>query len=609
MSNNVQARSGVAVKCVLLLCLVAPGPLLAQAAPTDSPSAARPLEGQTPPASGQSSPAVAPTSPSSVFKIRLRENLVLVRVTVRDSKNNDVRGLRQQDFRLFDGRNEQKITYFDKEDSAVPAPGPPQASDGAGQRPPDAAAPAGPVFPDRYVAFFFDDIHGGVSDLTNTQRAVGRYLARGIAPADRFAVVTSSGKVWLDFTADRDALARALGSLKPSPVVNFAPSKCPDIPDLMAYRMVQLSDSQARELARAEIVQCARDSAGPPPNNPLALENQANAAAEVALDRAKRESLDTLDALDRVIAHTGAMPGQRSVVVVSPGFLTMATPERVDRLADEALHLNVRLNAVDSKGLVNDIAVADASTSTASLLTTIGDTAGEYQSMVTDTRLEHENVMVLAAAATGGRFFHNSNDFDLAVRETIEAPQVVYTLAFAPHDVKYDGSFHKLRVEVLGQSHVTVEARRGYFAPAAAPDPAKQEQGDIEQALTSNDEVNDVPARVAVQAFKVNGTTARLRVVTHLDLQFLDMRRDNGLNVNHLRMAALILDQNGFQVERQEKNLDLRLPDEKLAELRKTGLTVEITFDLKPGPYTVREVFRDANGALSATSRHVNLTL
>jgi hypothetical protein len=51
------------------------------------------------------------------------------------------------------------------------------------------------------------------------------------------------------------------------------------------------------------------------------------------------------------------------------------------------------------------------------------------------------------------------------------------------------------------------------------------------------------------------------------------------------------------------------LPDDKLQELRASGLTVEISFDVKPGLYTVREVFRDANGALSAMSRHINVAL
>jgi VWFA-related protein len=575
---------------------------------TAPPASNDPSKGQAAALEQSSAPGQGSAPPSTAFKIRVQENLVLVRVTVRDSKGNYVRGLRQENFRLSDDKRAQTIDYFDEEDQTAPAAASAIES-GAAAPAASEPAPGAPVFPDRYVAFFFDDIHGGTSDLKDTGRAVSQYLARGIRPADRVGVFTSSGKVRLDFTADRDALAKALAALKPSPVLNSPMTQCPDIPDAMAYRIVQLDDPDALQLARNEVVQCARDSAGSSPSNPLAIQNQARMAAQTAFDRAKRESLDTLDALDHVIAHSGVMPGQRSVVIVSPGFFTMATLERVDRLADEALRLNVVLDALEAKGLANDLVAGDASTSSALMMTSIANVGDQYQQQVSETRFEHENVMAAAAASTGGRFFHNSNDFNRGVREVTAPADVVYTLAFSPHGINYDGSFHKLKVEVTGQPHLTVEARRGYFAPAAAPDSTRQEQEAIEQALTSNQEVNDIPSRMAMQVFKLNAQQGRLRVVTHLDLKFLEMHKENGINVDHLKLAAVLLDKDGFRQESQEKNLDLRLPDDKLQELRASGLTVEISFDVKPGLYTVREVFRDANGALSAMSRHINVAL
>jgi hypothetical protein len=188
-------------------------------------------------------------------------------------------------------------------------------------------------------------------------------------------------------------------------------------------------------------------------------------------------------------------------------------------------------------------------------------------------------------------------------------PEVVYTLAFSPGGLKDDGTFHKLEVKLAGAKHLKVEARRGYFAPAKSSTPAEQAEEEIAQALTSNQERQDIPARIAVQAIKLNETQERLRVVTHLDLQLLDFSKAQGENVDHITMAAAILDRNGFKQQGQEKELDLRLPDTKLAQLRKDGLTLEISFDLKPGSYTVREVFRDEKGALSALSRHLNVAL
>jgi hypothetical protein len=163
-------------------------------------------------------------------------------------------------------------------------------------------------------------------------------------------------------------------------------------------------------------------------------------------------------------------------------------------------------------------------------------------------------------------------------------------------------------VKIAKGEHLKVDARRGYFAPAKSFTPAEQAEAEIAQALTSNQERQDIPARIAVQAIKVSNTQERLRVVTHLDLQLLEFSKEQGQNVNHLTMAAALLDQNGFKQQGQEKDLDLHLPDAKLAQLRKDGLTLEISFDLKPGLYTVREVFRDENGAMSAMSRHLDVS-
>ncbi len=49
----------------------------------------------------------------ATFKVRV--NLVLVRVVVRDDKGKVVPNLRREDFQLFDNRKPQAITYFSTE--------------------------------------------------------------------------------------------------------------------------------------------------------------------------------------------------------------------------------------------------------------------------------------------------------------------------------------------------------------------------------------------------------------------------------------------------------------------------------------------------------------
>jgi VWFA-related protein len=75
-----------------------------------------------------------------------------------------------------------------------------------------------------------------------------------------------------------------------------------------------------------------------------------------------------------------------------------------------------------------------------------------------------ENVMAELADGTGGTYFHNNNNLEVGFRNLISGPSSLYLLAFSPADMKSNGAYHKLRVEV-SQNRMKVQARRGYFAP------------------------------------------------------------------------------------------------------------------------------------------------
>jgi VWFA-related protein len=75
-----------------------------------------------------------------------------------------------------------------------------------------------------------------------------------------------------------------------------------------------------------------------------------------------------------------------------------------------------------------------------------------------------EAVMADLADATGGDYFHNSNDLEGGFQRLTTTPEYTYLLAFSADKVKQDGSIHELKVKVDRQG-VKLRARRGYFAP------------------------------------------------------------------------------------------------------------------------------------------------
>jgi hypothetical protein len=58
----------------------------------------------------------------------------------------------------------------------------------------------------------------------------------------------------------------------------------------------------------------------------------------------------------------------------------------------------------------------------------------------------------------------------------------------------------------------------------------------------------------------------------------------------------------------KQKTLDLRLRDQTLVQLLRSGLTVKTSFDIKAGTYLVRQVVRDTEGGqLAGLNRTVEI--
>ena len=85
-------------------------------------------------------------------RLKVTTNLVVVRVVVRDAQGKPVKGLRKEDFKLFDSGKEQPIVQFEAE-SAVEPPSPPVAA----RKPEQAVAALSSALPGRFLALYFDD--------------------------------------------------------------------------------------------------------------------------------------------------------------------------------------------------------------------------------------------------------------------------------------------------------------------------------------------------------------------------------------------------------------------------------------------------------------------
>ena len=529
------------------------------------------------------------TSHEAPATFKAKVNLVLVPVVVRDGQGHAVGNLQKGDFLLFDKNKPQVIAKFSVEKSAG------QTTDAVAAAAPKTdenapAAQAPPVLPDHYTAYVFDDVHLEFGDLARVRDAADRHIAQLDATA-RAAIFTISGQTTLEFTDDRAKLHETLLALRPRPVSRTPRgSDCPSLSYYQADLIQNKSDSQALQIATQEALLCLRLDTT---QIALAQQEARTTASRVLMD-GEHESRLALQVLKDVIRRMSAVPGQRSVVLISPGFLTPfdLVSDKTD-LMDRAIRANVIINSLDARGLYTIIPGGDASQR--------GDppSVAPYKAQY-DTASAQQEADVLAelAEATGGTFFHDRNDLDNGFKRAAAVPEYFYVLGFSPENLKLDGSFHKVKVTLKEQNRFTIQARRGYYAPKHADDPTETAKQEIAEALFSREELQDIPVELHTQFFKASEDSARVAVVARVDVKHLHFRKAEGRNRDDLTVVSALFDRNGTYVTGNEKRLEMRLRDETLEKRLGSGITVRTSFDVKPGTYMVRLVVRDAEGQM-----------
>jgi VWFA-related protein len=543
----------------------------------------------TPPAApAQTAPPIAANAPEMTTKeapaiFKTRVDMVSVPVVVRDPKGKAIGTLTKENFFVFDRGKPQEIVRFTIEkagDLTAKAAKTSDAEPLEGARMPD--------IPERFLAYLFDDTHLQVGDLARARDAAGRQIGK-MAKTDRAAIYTTSGQTQQEFTDDVDKLQATLALLRPRSMSNTGVAECPDISYYMADQMINKNNPQAISLATAEATACL--------GSPQGAAQMAQAAAQHVLAVGEQESHVSLTVFQNVIRRMAALPGQRMIILVSPGFLVPDdyAQEKGDIL-DKAIKASVTINAMDARGLWTDptFDVSQRETMTTQFQTLKSMYDRESASAQADVLSE-------MAYGTAGSFFQNNNDLDEGLRQLAGAPEFIYLLGFAPQNLKLDGSFHSIKVSVktMPQMSWNVQARKGYYAPkklATAEETAKEE---IEEAIFSRDELSDFPAELHTQFFKASDQDATVSVICRMDPKRIQFRKADGRNNNIITVLSALFDRDGNMVSAIRKTIDLKMKDETLAKLVAAGnMTIKTNFSVKPGSYMVRLIVRDSEGQL-----------
>ena len=558
-------------------------------------------------ASGQA-PATSSAN-QTPYHLKVTSNLVVVRVVVRDAQNKPVENLTKEDFKLFDRGKQQPITQFALE---IPAaqPASPAATVTSGQ--PSITLTPASALPQRFLALYFDDLNMSDATVIQAREAAHRYLAANLQPGDQVGLFTS-GNSLSDFTGDPKQIHDALLKLHVSPVA-LRPNDCPEISDYQAQQIIEFDDesTDAWQVAIAQSKRCPNVPQPPraPPGEPqryIAVESRR------ILELSQIQSRASLQALEKVVNYVARMPGQRTVVLVSPGFLSRSEQFDLDRVMDHALRAQVVISSLDPRGLANSARDSDATRSYLPV-------GSELYRLDSEREADARDVLQEVAQGTGGQFIHNNNDLQAGFGVLAGAPS--YYLGFAPTDMKLDGKFHELKVELAEKNAgFSLQARRGYFAPrseaeAAASvepgglvDPDAQVKEQIREAVYSRTDVQQLPVTMDVKVFSTKTEDRELVLSGRLDTKALRLRKDGQRNLNNVTFVSAIFDQKDNLVQLQRGQAKLDAPDAQLQQVLSAGLKMDSTFELKPGTYRVREVVTDSEEhQITALSRNVNVS-
>jgi VWFA-related protein len=533
-----------------------------------------------------------------------RTDVVVVEVpvqVVRDGK--PVKGLTAADFELFEGRRKQRITGFEVLDLSAPAP---------------AARPAEkPILSlaarRRFLMMF--DLSFSRPESVVKARDAARQILDDFHPSDLVGVAVYSPsrgpRFVLGFTSDRRQV------------------------DLALERLDWVEGSGRTTLDPLFLVAGAGGDGGggvadlEPPKPPRRVDNAEDVADAAGVDpyvsgpKVSIAHLEIVDsqrrenniksraigdftrALSEFAQVLGSIQGRKHVLFLSEGFdsrtiLGTTDQAEIARMDDASINgqhwsINNEARFGDSKTgnqlekMLEELRRADCAIQAV-------DIAGVRAAANANEPSAGDDSLFMMANGTGGEFYRNYNDLSEAIGTMLERTSVTYVLSYQP-EVRHDGSYHPVRVELKGAGRgARVIHRPGYYAPKPYNERTPLEKM-LETAgrIVGGQEGGPVATSMLAVPFPLPGGKAYVPVLVEIDGP--DLLTGHPGNLLPAEVFVYALDAKGVVRDffTQVVGLDLAKTGPALGQ---SGLKFFGDLDLPPGPYSIRALVR--NGVTGA---------
>ncbi|HMD31007.1 MAG TPA: VWA domain-containing protein [Candidatus Acidoferrales bacterium] len=588
MQNKLAIRLGLPAAAVA--CLLAAHSGASRPAPQGNPPGSAGQPAAPPPQNPAPPPPPSPATPPAPAAVAqaqrpaptpLQATTRLVQVAViAHKKGVPVADLTEEDFRVFDNGQEQKVQFFVKEAAGLtPANLAPLPANTFSNRPHSRAG-----IPANVTIILYDGLNTRVTDQGYARDKLVEFLSH-LHPEDRVALYAlgKNLRVLHDFTSDASSLLRVLSKYKGynGPEVSVSDPAVPNEYDVGAG----MSDSAQAGAAAVNEFLRGQDEVF----SQFQIVNQAE---------------KTVDALEAIAAHVAGIPGRKNLIWISgafpftlgydtvtasarangPEFQQRDFSEDLQRAARALADANVAVYPVDAHGLVINISSATRNPQPYR--------RGFYDATpsLSENDLTLQTMDVLAAR-TGGRAFYRTNDFATAIRTAIDDSQITYTLAYAPSHNDWNGKFRPIKVTTT-RPGVELRYRTGYFAVPDKPLAPTESQRMAAEAEWSSLEATEIGMSVrAVRATLEGKPMVSFTLV--VDSAGLRFEEEAGRHVTNILLLLVQKAEDGRVVHGASQTLALRLKDDTYQTAMAKGLRVTAAVEMDPAATNLRMVILD----------------
>jgi VWFA-related protein len=554
----------------------------------------------------------APKAEPAASSFPAQVELVVVDAVVVNKHGQPVVGLKRSDFVVSENGQPQAISSFE----TFSAPDTPAADESAVILPvPQRVATnvAAPARAGRSFAVVYDDAHLSPNQGLIARDAVAGFLKQSLRDGDRVTLATTSGTWWqTTMMAGKDDLLALVSRLEGARPED-ATVKMSDFEAMRIMQEDRGSTMDASGLTPPSWVDSsafdpmATYTQEAPGDRPLDVRERVRrrwqkdsaclldclrevdmVARQLSLEVTTRSQL-TLKMLRRVMDAMATVPGRKSLLLVSAGFVWDPDVAGFKEVIAAARRANTALYFIDVRGLRGLQGEMSAQYANATPKMDVG-------AMAFDAVLDAAGADGLAEG-TGGFSVRNTNEFGKGMGRISDESRVYYLLGYYPKDTKRDGKFRKLSVSV-NRHDVTVRARRGYYAtepgqarPASEPE-AEAAPEALRAVIDAPVDQGGIPLRLTSYVFDaIPGGKARVLLATEIDVSRLSFGSGAQRTPAQIDMGILVAPRDSSIVPKYNDRIEVTPPTDLT---RENWRPIVREFEIPPGVCQAKAVVRDS---------------